>query len=173
MAEIKIGTQNPGDAKVSETRTTPQQGDYVAAAENPRDNSRNNPHATSRENPRKAIKEARAARLKVIEGPSKTVKVYPASDTIREIMKHANGTRFPSNGPAEWPIDGFTTRRIAEGSVSTEEGAGGAYGEVDETQNPREQAAANKPKPKKEEPPKEEPPKAEGKHARSASQPAA
>jgi hypothetical protein len=146
MAEIKIGTQNPGNPKVSETRTTPQQGDYVAVAENPRDNRRDNPHATSSENPRKAIREARAARLKVIEGPPKTMKVYPANDTVRAIMRHANGMPFPTNGAAEWPIDSFTHRRIAEGSVSTEEGAGGEYAEPDQSKNPREQAAANKPK---------------------------
>jgi hypothetical protein len=157
MAEIKIGTENPGNPRVSETRTTPQQGDYVSVAENPR------------ENPRNAIRAARAARLKVIEGPPKTVKVYPANDTFRAIMRHANGTPFPSNGGAEWPIDAFTHRRIAEGSVSTEEGAGGEYGEADETLNPREQAAANQPKKKE---PKAEP-KAEAKPAKNAPPPSA
>jgi hypothetical protein len=109
------------------------------------------------ENPRKAIREARAARLKVIEGPPKTVKVYPANDTFRAILRHASGTRFPSNGPADWPVDGFTTRRLAEGSISTESGGGGAFAEPDPTKNAREQAAANKPKSKKSEPPKAAP----------------
>jgi hypothetical protein len=155
MAEIKIGTQNPGDVKVSETRVTPQHGDPTAVAESPR------------ENPRDAIRAARAARLKVITGPAKTVKVFAANESMRMLMRHANGTRFGSalDQGVEWPIDGFTTRRLAEGSISTEPGSGDGFAEADQTTNPREQAAANKPRPKGT--PKVEPHRSEPKSNRS------
>lgn len=100
------------------------------------------------ENPRKAIREARERRLRVIEGPPKTVKVYAANEAMRGAMRHTNGTRFRSNisDGVEWPNDTFTKRRIAEGSILTEAGGGREYTAPDETKNAREHAAANKPK---------------------------
>jgi len=107
------------------------------------------------ENPRKAIRERREARLRVIAGPSNMVTVYPANNTLREILRHANGTGFIAGGNqgAAWPNDSFTHRRLADGSVSLESGAGGEPEPADETKNPREQAAAYRPK--KAEPPRE------------------
>jgi len=106
------------------------------------------------ENPHKAIREARLARLKVIDGPSKTIKVYAANETMRAIMRHPSGTRFQSDiGQAvDWPNDAFTTRRLAEGSISTDSGGSNKMADPDDTKNAREQAAANRPKPKKSEP---------------------
>jgi hypothetical protein len=99
------------------------------------------------ENPRKAIREARARRLRVIDGPP-AIKVYAASEDLRAVLRHANGTRFRSSldHGVEWPDDSFTARRLADGSVRASP-ASGEQDAPDPTKNPREQAAANKPKP--------------------------
>ena len=93
------------------------------------------------------------AKLRVIDGPPKTIKVFAANETLRGALRHANGTRFQSkiDQGVEWPNDSFTTRRLAEGSVLTEAPSGGAAeAKPDPTKNVREQAEANKPKKKAE-----------------------
>ena len=129
------------------------------------------PRETKPENPRKAIREARQRRLQVIDGPSKTIKVYAANDRLREALRHSTGSRFRASlaEGVEWPNDSFTKRRIAEGSVLTEAPAGGEYTAPDETLNPREQAAANKPKKSEAKPPEET--KSDSKRHQSHSQP--
>jgi hypothetical protein len=98
------------------------------------------------ENPRKAIREARAARLRVIDGPPRTVKVYAASEALRATLRHADRTGFRAqlDQPVEWPNDSFTARRIADGSVLTDAPATSEPPEPDPCQNPREHAAACK-----------------------------
>jgi len=104
------------------------------------------------ENPRKKIREARLARLKVVDGPPKTVKVYAGSEALRGSLRHpgigGGGIRFRETlGEAvEWPNDAFTKRRIADGSVRTDGPGPEETPEVDETKNVREQAEASKPK---------------------------
>ena len=51
------------------------------------------------ENPRKKIREARLARLRVIDGPPKTVKVYAASEALRGALRHPGARRrsLPGN----------------------------------------------------------------------------
>jgi hypothetical protein len=112
------------------------------------------------ENPRKAIREARAARLRVIDGPPRTVTVYAASEAMRGSLRHANGTRFRASidQPVEWPNDAFTARRIADGSVRTDGPGTSEPAEPDPTKNPREQAAANRPKPDQSQPKSERKP---------------
>lgn len=90
------------------------------------------------------------AKLKVIDGPPKTIKVFAANETLRGALRHANGTRFRSklDQGVDWPNDSFTTRRLAEGSVLTEASSGGAEAKPDPTKNVREQSAASKPKKK-------------------------
>jgi hypothetical protein len=100
-----------------------------------------------REDPRASLREARRRRLRVIsEGKNATVKVYAANETMRRVMRHANGTPFREtlDQPVEWPNDSFTARRIAEGSVLTEGAGSSDEVEVDESLNAREQSAANK-----------------------------
>jgi hypothetical protein len=48
------------------------------------------------------------------------VKVIPATDEIRKYVKHPTGIKFGKSGPAEWPMDGFTRKRIREGAVKLE-----------------------------------------------------
>jgi hypothetical protein len=95
------------------------------------------------ENPRKAIREARERRLRVIDGPPRSIKVYAANERMREVLRHSNGTRFRAalDQGVEWPNDSFTKRRLAEGSVTLEPSTA-EYVEPDPTKNPREHAAA-------------------------------
>jgi hypothetical protein len=97
-------------------------------------------------NPREAIHERRRARLRLIKGQGApaTIKVYAASEDIAEFVRHyPSGARFRDDGSAEWPNDGFTQRRIAEGAVLTD-GPAQQHPEAmfDETLNPRQQAVA-------------------------------
>lgn len=48
--------------------------------------------------------------------------VWPKNDQMRKLLRHPHGkTAFPPQGPADWPDDSFTARRIADGDVSLEE----------------------------------------------------
>ena len=52
------------------------------------------------------------------------MQVWPKNDAMRKLLVHANGTRFRSEGPAEWPNDSFTARRLNDGDVLLKEPAG-------------------------------------------------
>ena len=45
------------------------------------------------------------------------VRVLPKNETIRKLLKHPVGGAFRAEGPAEWPSDSFTARRIADGDI--------------------------------------------------------
>ncbi len=49
------------------------------------------------------------------------MQVWPKNDTMRKLLRHANGTAFREEGPADWPDDSFTARRVADGDITTEE----------------------------------------------------
>jgi hypothetical protein len=49
------------------------------------------------------------------------MKVWPKDDHIRKLIKHPAAGPFGAEGPADWPEDQYTTRRIADGDVTTEE----------------------------------------------------
>jgi hypothetical protein len=69
----------------------------------------------------KAARE-RMERLKAARPPSALgVRVVPATDDLRRVLKHPRGVKFPSQGSAEWPNDKFTKRRLAEGVITLEE----------------------------------------------------
>lgn len=48
------------------------------------------------------------------------MQVWPKNDVIRKILRHPNGVGFRDEGPADWPDESFTARRIADGDVLTE-----------------------------------------------------
>ncbi len=50
----------------------------------------------------------------------KGVRVMPAKEEYRTVLKHPHGSAFPASGGAEWPDDRFTKRRLADGSVIRE-----------------------------------------------------
>jgi hypothetical protein len=101
---------------------------------------------TETKNPRDAIREARAARLKLVQGdlPPATVKVYAADETMRAILRHPSGVGFrDSIGEAmEWPNDSFTASRIADGDIRTDGPGSGERAKPDDSKNVREQAEA-------------------------------
>jgi hypothetical protein len=59
----------------------------------------------------------RKARMAASARPRRGVRVAPANDNMRRVLKHPTGARFPATGSAEWPDDRFTRRRIREGSI--------------------------------------------------------
>jgi hypothetical protein len=68
--------------------------------------------------------EARNARLRKITPKQPRVRVLPANEDFRMVLKHPSGLRFPREGSVEWPMDKFTKKRIAEGDVTVEESNG-------------------------------------------------
>jgi hypothetical protein len=48
------------------------------------------------------------------------VRVSPANDTMRRLLRHPSAGGFGAEGSAEWPDDRFTKRRIADGDVTVE-----------------------------------------------------
>ena len=45
------------------------------------------------------------------------VRIAPANDDVRRVLRHPHGRGFPSEGLAAWPDDTFTHRRLRDGSV--------------------------------------------------------
>ncbi|MCA1452132.1 hypothetical protein I6F35_02745 [Bradyrhizobium sp. BRP22] len=68
---------------------------------------------------RKQRQNERLAKLRAFK--PKGVRVVPASDELRKVLKHPNGMGFRPEGSSEWPNDRFTKRRIADGSVTLEQ----------------------------------------------------
>ena len=68
---------------------------------------------------------AKRARLQAIakEKQLPRVRVVPANDAMRRILKHPRGMAFRSSGSVEWPLDKFTQRRSADASVLLEDKA--------------------------------------------------
>ena len=65
----------------------------------------------------------RKALMRKLNPPIERVRVTPADDDMRRVLKHPNGFKFPPTGSVEWPLDQFTRRRIKDGSVSIEKRA--------------------------------------------------
>lgn len=59
---------------------------------------------------------ARLGRVRV-PGRRPGIRVEPANEDLRRVMKHPSGIRFRSEGSVEWPDDQFTRRRIKAGDV--------------------------------------------------------
>lgn len=49
------------------------------------------------------------------------MQVWPKNDEMRKLLRHPSGVGFRSEGPAEWPHDTFTARRLDDGDITTEE----------------------------------------------------
>jgi|SoiMetStandDraft_5_1073268.scaffolds.fasta_scaffold212023_2 hypothetical protein len=49
------------------------------------------------------------------------MKVLPKNDQVRKLLKHPVAKGFRAEGPADWPNDSFTARRIADGDVTVVE----------------------------------------------------
>ena len=70
---------------------------------------------------RKQRQNERIARVRAFR--PKGVRVVPANDDLRRVLKHPNGVGFRPEGSIEWPNDRFTKRRLAEGAITLEEKA--------------------------------------------------
>ena len=57
---------------------------------------------------------------KLAEAAPAGVRVVPAKEEYRAVLKHPNSGNFPAEGGTEWPDDRFTKRRLADGSVLRE-----------------------------------------------------
>lgn len=64
---------------------------------------------------------ARQAKIAATIPQTPRVRVNPASDSLRGALVHPSGIKFPEHGSVEWPLDSFTKRRIADGSVTRED----------------------------------------------------
>jgi hypothetical protein len=73
--------------------------------------------ATVKKPPESQAAKARRERLERIKITEPRIRVEPATDAIRRLLKHPTGLGFLSHGSAEWPHDRFTRRRLAEGSI--------------------------------------------------------
>ncbi len=49
------------------------------------------------------------------------MRVLPKNYDIKKFITHASGIGFPDEGPAEWPDDSFTHRRMMDGDITNEE----------------------------------------------------
>jgi hypothetical protein len=61
---------------------------------------------------------ARQERLRSRLQPPPAVRVEPANDDLRRVLRHPRGLGFAETGSIEWPLDRFTKRRIADGSIT-------------------------------------------------------
>jgi hypothetical protein len=57
---------------------------------------------------------------KLAEAAPPGIRVVPAKDEYRAVLKHPKSGGFAATGSAEWPDDRFTKRRLADGSVTRE-----------------------------------------------------
>ena len=68
------------------------------------------------------------------------MKVWPRSEGIRRVLRHANGVGFQDEGPADWPDDPFTRRTMLDGDVTAEDPGAGAQSA--EAKKPKAEAKA-------------------------------
>jgi hypothetical protein len=50
------------------------------------------------------------------------MQVFPKNDDVRRVLAHPIAGKFRAEGPAEWPDDTFTSRRIKDGDIYPEGG---------------------------------------------------
>lgn len=69
---------------------------------------------------RNAQKQARFK--KIAEGQAlPRVRVLPANEDVRRVLRHPRGMKFRSVGSVEWPLDKFTGRMLRDGAITLEE----------------------------------------------------
>ena len=77
--------------------------------------------ASVNENPRNSKRKRRMEILKNARKGKDTVRVVPANENLRGVLKHMpSGIAFRKEGGTEWPNDRFTQRRLRDGSVRLE-----------------------------------------------------
>ena len=72
-------------------------------------------------NPRNQERRRRMQVLKDAHADRGTVRVIPANEKLRGVLKHQpSGIAFRPEGGISWPNDRFTQRRLRDGSVKLE-----------------------------------------------------
>jgi hypothetical protein len=78
------------------------------------------PQSTHSAPPRRAVFESKRdkilARVREATVPQ-TIRVEPANDMMRELLRHPTAGGFRSTGAAAWPDDQFTHRRLKDGGI--------------------------------------------------------
>jgi len=65
--------------------------------------------------------EARQARIRATIPQIPRVRVTAASPELAQVLRHPSARKFPDDGGSvEWPLDAFTKRRLADGSIKAE-----------------------------------------------------
>jgi hypothetical protein len=74
-------------------------------------------------NPRATRVAAKQVRFNAIKASHTLprVRVLPANEDIRRVLKHPRGMAFRTTGSVEWPYDQFTIRRLAAGEITLEQ----------------------------------------------------
>jgi len=49
------------------------------------------------------------------------MKVWPATDDLRKVLRHPVGGPFEATGGKDWPEDTYTFRRLREGALLTQD----------------------------------------------------
>lgn len=70
---------------------------------------------------RRAPRRGRRSGVEITRVEPDYIAVQPASDELRALLRHPTAGGFPSSGPAHWPRDSFTMRRVADGGVMIDE----------------------------------------------------
>jgi hypothetical protein len=52
---------------------------------------------------------------------ARIIRVTPANDDMRRLLRHPRAGGFPASGAVDWPDDRFTHRRIADGDIKVEQ----------------------------------------------------
>jgi hypothetical protein len=50
------------------------------------------------------------------------MQVFPKNEDVRRVLAHPLAGKFRADGPADWPDDTFTSRRMKDGDIYKEGG---------------------------------------------------
>lgn len=93
--------------------------------------------------PRSKKRKDRLAKIATGRGVAMpTVRVVPRDDDMRRLLKHPKAGAFRSSGASNWPNDRFTTRRLADGSITLEGGEKQQEGEKPQQHEKPQQSRA-------------------------------
>jgi hypothetical protein len=85
-------------------------------------NERGFPHPAPSPDPKRTQNAARKARFEAIREAKRLprVRVLPATEELRRVLRHPRGMAFRSSGAVEWPMDKFTANRLRDGDITIE-----------------------------------------------------
>jgi hypothetical protein len=96
---------------VAKTNSAPARGKAPARPSEPA-----RPREPTR--PSEPLRSRRQQRLDRVDPGLPKLRVEPATDTMRAILRHPSAGGFRGAGAAEWPDDPFTQRRLRDGDIT-------------------------------------------------------